>query len=84
MNWQNIAVILIVIGAALYVGRRGWARVRSFAARRGQQQLALSDCGACDAGGAKQKSDTAAPIKVLVQIAPRRETTSSPRAKRAR
>ena len=68
-DWQTAAVILIVLAAALYVGRMAWARVRSM---RGRGEVSLPACAGCDAKPAR--SDAPAP-KVLVQIGRQRATT---------
>ena len=63
VDWQNVAVFLIVLAALVYVGRRGWARLRSF--RRGRAGAACATgCGSC--GPVEQVAQPAA--KVLVQI----------------
>ncbi len=63
-DWQTAVVILIVLAAALYVGRMALARVRSM---RGRGAASLPDCcSGCDSKEPK-RSDAPAP-KVLVQI----------------
>ena len=63
-DWQTAVVVLIVLAAALYVGRTALARVRSM---RGRGDASLPDCcSGCGAGETK-RPDTPAP-KVLVQI----------------
>ncbi|PYS89460.1 MAG: hypothetical protein DMF64_17720 [Acidobacteria bacterium] len=47
LDWQNIAVLLIVLAACVYVGRRGWARLRSFQARRAEDAGCATGCGSC-------------------------------------
>lgn len=66
-DWQNIAVLLIVLAAVLYVGRRGLARLRSF--RAGGANDAASSC-ATGCGGCVTPPATAAqtPRQTLVQI----------------
>jgi hypothetical protein len=61
-DWQMVMVALIVLAAALYVGRMAWARVRSM---RGRGEVSLPACSGCDAKSVK--SHAPAP-KVLVQI----------------
>ena len=63
-DWQAIAVALIVAAAVLYVGRRGWARVRSM--RGGGRTVAVSDCGSCC--DEKPAAAAAPQAKFLVQI----------------
>jgi hypothetical protein len=71
-QWQTIAVWLIILAALAYVGRRGWARLRSFrVGGKGQTASASScatGCGSC--GGDEQpKAATATRQQnVLVQI----------------
>ncbi|HEX8633100.1 MAG TPA: FeoB-associated Cys-rich membrane protein [Pyrinomonadaceae bacterium] len=68
-DWQTIAVWLIILGALAYVGRRGWARLRSFrAGGKGQAASCATGCGSC---GDERPQGTAAaskPQNVLVQI----------------
>jgi hypothetical protein len=45
LDWQTIAVALIVAGAFLYVARRGLARLRSFGAKGGA--ACATGCGKC-------------------------------------
>jgi hypothetical protein len=45
LDWQTIAVALIVAGAFLYVARRGLARLRSFTAKGGA--ACSTGCGKC-------------------------------------
>ena len=70
-DWQNVAVILIVLAAISYVGRCGWRRLRSFVLRKGGDSPAAS-CGSC---AGNQKPQNARPLNVLVQI-DRSRTTS--------
>lgn len=68
VDWQTIAVGLIIFAALLYVGRRALARVRSFGAGGGKSQAACaSGCGSCG----DEQTAAAAPARtqnVLVQI----------------
>ncbi len=50
IDWQNIAVLLIVLAALGYVGRRGWARLRSFRARGANDAACAAGCGSCGPG----------------------------------
>jgi hypothetical protein len=67
-DWQTVAVGLIILAALAYVGRRGWARARSFrAGGRGQASSCASGCGSC--GGDERPAATLPrPQNVLVQI----------------
>ncbi len=51
-DWQNIAVLLIVLATLAYVGRRGWARLRSFRARGANDATCATGCGGCGTGPA--------------------------------
>jgi hypothetical protein len=70
-DWQTVAVWLIILGALVYVGRRGWARALSFRAG-GKGQAAASSCasgcGSCGGGETPAKTNAARPQNVLVQI----------------
>lgn len=77
LNWQNILVALIVFGAVAYVARRGFQRLRSFRAGKGDSasSLCATGCGSC---GESQKPSTT-PRTVFVEIGrsktlPRRTT----------
>ncbi|MFL6227751.1 MAG: hypothetical protein ACJ741_03115 [Pyrinomonadaceae bacterium] len=68
-DWQTAVVILIVLAAALYVGRMTLSRLRSM--RAGGGSVSLPACSGCD----NEKVKPAAPApKVLVQIG-RQHTT---------
>jgi hypothetical protein len=70
-DWQTVAVCLIILAALAYVGRRGWARARSFrAGGRGQASSCASGCGSCgdERPTAAAETATARPQNVLVQI----------------
>ena len=61
-DWQTIAVVLIIAGALLYVGRRALMRLRSFGTGKGGGACATG-CGTC--------GDVDAPLRqsnVLVQV----------------
>jgi hypothetical protein len=61
LDWQTIAVVLIVAGALYYVGRRALARLRSFKAN--QAGSCATGCGTC--------GDVDAPLrqsKAFVQV----------------
>ena len=61
-DWQTVAVLIIIAGALLYVGRRALMRLRSFRVGKGGGSCATG-CGTC--------GDVDAPLrqsKVLVQV----------------
>lgn len=64
IDWQTIAVALVVAAALLYVARRGLARLRSFAAKGGGDASCATGCGKC--GGETKATKQAGPV--LVQI----------------
>ena len=45
-DWQTVAVLVIIAGALLYVGRRALARLRSFGVGKGGGSCATG-CGSC-------------------------------------
>ncbi|HEX7313761.1 MAG TPA: FeoB-associated Cys-rich membrane protein [Pyrinomonadaceae bacterium] len=62
LDWQTIAVALIIAGSLLYVGRRALMRLRSFRMSKGGGSCATG-CGTC--------GDVDAPLRqsnVLVQV----------------
>ena len=63
-DWQNVAVLLIVLAALAYVARRGWARVRSMRARAGASSSCATGCGSC---GTEERAPQPR-ATVLVQI----------------
>ncbi len=83
IDWQNIVVMLIVLGAALYVVRRGWSRFHSFRASGdgGASSSCATGCGGC----ANNQQPTAAaavttPVaKTLVQLSRSHSSSSRPR-----
>jgi hypothetical protein len=53
LDWQTIAVALIVAGALVYVARRAFARLRSFRVNKGGGGSCETGCGKCgDVGSA--------------------------------
>lgn len=64
MDWQTIAVALVVAAALLYVARRALARLRSFAKTGGASSSCATGCGKC--GEETKAQTTAGPA--LVQI----------------
>lgn len=73
IDWQTIAVVLIVLAAAAYIARRGWHRLRSFRASR------MSDAASCATGCGKCSGtkETTTPRTILVGIS---RTKSSSRS----
>ncbi|HEX8852381.1 MAG TPA: FeoB-associated Cys-rich membrane protein [Pyrinomonadaceae bacterium] len=69
-DWQTIAVALIILGALVYVARRGIRRLRSFGTQAGAPPCATG-CGSC--GGEPATKTKAAPL--LVQISTRRTSS---------
>ena len=81
IDWQNIVVMLIVLGAALYVVRRGWSRFRSFrASGDGNAASCATGCGGCANNQQPAASATTQVAKTLVQLS--RSHTGSSRARR--
>jgi hypothetical protein len=72
IDWQTIAVALIILAALVYTGRRAWSRLRSFQAKRASDASCETGCGNC---GSEQKPKTATPRTVFVEIS--RSRTSS-------
>jgi hypothetical protein len=70
-DWQTITVALIILAAAIYVGRLAWTRLRSFRAAKGGAASCETGCGSC---GSDQKP-VAAERTVFVEIS--RYKTSS-------
>jgi hypothetical protein len=65
IDWQTIAVVLIILAACLYVGRHALMRLRSFrAGGKGVDSSCATGCGGCGAN----ESKPAAPANALVQI----------------
>ncbi|HKP71448.1 MAG TPA: hypothetical protein VJT82_00830 [Pyrinomonadaceae bacterium] len=64
-DWQTVAVSLIILAALAYVGRRGWSRLRSFAAGGRAKAACATGCGSCG----DEKPASATPRTTLVQIA---------------
>ena len=47
LDWQTVAVAVIVAGALLYVARRAFARLRSFRVTKGGGGSCETGCGKC-------------------------------------
>ncbi|MDQ3651056.1 MAG: FeoB-associated Cys-rich membrane protein [Acidobacteriota bacterium] len=82
IDWQNIVVMLIVLGAALYVVRRGWSRFRSFRASGdgGAAASCTTGCGGCANNQQPAAAATTPVSKTLVQLS--RSHTGSSRTSR--
>ena len=65
LDWQVIAVALIILAALVYTGRRAWSRLRSFQAKRSSEASCAAGCGNC---GSDQKPKAAIPKTVFVEI----------------
>jgi hypothetical protein len=65
MDWQSIAVLLIILAALIYTGRRTWAHLLSFRAKRADDSACATGCGSCSSSP-KPKNDT--PRTVFVEI----------------
>lgn len=76
LDWQNIAVLLIVLAAAFYVGRRGWARVRSFRARGADEAACATGCGSCAATKPTEARTAAGTTMVQIERAGSRRPTA--------
>ena len=61
-DWQTIAVVLIVAGALLYVGRRVLMRLRSFKTSKGGGSCETG-CGTCgDVDAPLRQSNVLTPV----------------------
>ncbi|HEV2706822.1 MAG TPA: hypothetical protein VGV59_12915 [Pyrinomonadaceae bacterium] len=76
-DWQTIAVALIIIGAFVYVLRRGLKRLRSFRAAGAARASGATGCGSCGDSVEREQATKSAPL--LVQISTRR---TAPRERR--
>ena len=73
LDWQALAVALIVFCALAYVARRGLARLRSFRIKgKSGGAACATGCGSCG-----DEKETARPANVLVQISPKPTTKSN-------
>lgn len=64
-DWQNVTVALLILAALVYLGRRGWARLRSM--RPGARAAdCATGCGGCGQEG--RAVTAAAPVGGLVQL----------------
>ena len=64
-DWQNLAVLLIVLAALAYVARRGWARLRGLWGRGDAGSTCATGCGTC---GDEKQAAPPTQATVLVQI----------------
>ena len=76
LDWQAIAVALIVLAALCYTARRALARLRSFSTsgRGGAASSCATGCGKC---GDDEEAPAARPANAFVQIS---STRSQPRS----
>ncbi|HUQ33307.1 MAG TPA: FeoB-associated Cys-rich membrane protein [Pyrinomonadaceae bacterium] len=65
IDWQTIAVALIILAALVYTGRRAWSHLRAFRAKRAGEPSCATGCGSC---GSEQKPKPATPRTVFVEI----------------
>ncbi|HEX8920315.1 MAG TPA: FeoB-associated Cys-rich membrane protein [Pyrinomonadaceae bacterium] len=65
IDWQTIAVALIILAALVYTGRRAWSRLRSFQAKRSSDASCETGCGNC---GSEQKPKAATTRTVFAEI----------------
>ena len=66
VDWQNIAVLLIVLAALAYVGRRGFGKLR---AMRGRGTVSAPSCAAgCGTCGDAPPIEPRSAPKTIVQI----------------
>jgi hypothetical protein len=73
IDWQTIAVALIILAASLYAGRRVWQQLRAFRAKRADEASCATGCGSC---GSDQQPKANTPRTVFVEIS---RTRSAPR-----
>jgi hypothetical protein len=71
IDWQTIAVALIIMAALIYTGRRVWSHLRSFQAKRAGDAACATGCSSC---GSDQKPKPAMPRTALVEISRARST----------
>ncbi len=73
LDWQTIAVALMILAACAYTGRRALSRLRSFrAAGNSDTAACATGCGNC--GGESRQTTKPAPI--MIQISTQRTTPS--------
>jgi hypothetical protein len=58
IDWQNIVVALILVSTGIYIGRRGWSRVRSMVRTEtmNKSSCAGGGCAGCGSPTARQTS----------------------------
>lgn len=76
LDWQAVAVAVIVLAAAVYFLRRAVTRLRSF---RAGAKTAAPACGNCERNEAPRAQAPAA--KVLVQISSSKNATKQGRGR---
>jgi hypothetical protein len=47
IDWQTLLVASVLFAASLYVGRRGWLRIRSLMISKPMQSPACGGCSGC-------------------------------------
>ena len=53
IDWQHIVVALILVATGIYIGRRGWSRVRSLVRTKGaDKSCGGGGCAGCGSSGA--------------------------------
>jgi len=58
INWQSLVVGVILLAAFLYLGWRGWLRIRSLLTTK---RVTLPNCGGCSGCG------SSSPLKLKVE-----------------
>ena len=78
LDWQAIAVALIVLAALCYTARRALARLRSFSTsgRGGASSSCATGCGKCG----DEETPPARPASAFVQISSTRSPAPTKRA----
>jgi hypothetical protein len=71
IDWQTIAVALIILAALIYTLRRGWLKLRGFRSKRAGEAACATGCGSC---GSEKKPKTATPRTVFGEISRSRST----------
>lgn len=63
-DWQTIAVALIILGAAVYVGRRVWNRLRGFTKAGAGASSCETGCGKCNSSAASNSATAASFVQI--------------------
>ena len=65
-DWQIILVVLALLLACAYVGRRGWLRLSSFARSRAMNASSCAQgCGGCGAREPTKQGERTIPVQIL-------------------